>query len=262
MGKELWLFTIRYPFGNGESFLENELPIIARGFSKVLVFPLMPEGPQRAVPDNVVIIQLFGEDAFRAASPIQVLSDLRNWNAVMRISKASAPSAGIFSRQRRNLMSRLRQAMYRERVLSARMASSYDPARVKLYSYWTSDWATVLGLWKMHDPQVTFVSRMMGFDMFDHRAPDGWQLLQAFHVQQVEHVHVIAKAGLDHMRARFPEAAEKFGISYLATVDHGAGPWAPAEELRIASCANLIPLKRVHVIAEALKKLAATPSPA
>jgi glycosyltransferase involved in cell wall biosynthesis len=146
----------------------------------------------------------------------------------------------------------VRQAMYRERVLTARMASAYDPERVVLYSYWTSDWATVLGLWKLADPEVRFTTRMMGFDMFDHRAADNWQMLQAFHVQQVQHVFVIAQAGLTHMRTRFPQHSAKFSISYLATNDHGIGPWAPAGTLRIASCANLVGLKRVHLLAEAL----------
>ncbi len=255
MNKELWLFTIRFPFGNGESFLENELPVLARGFSKVRVFPLMPEGAQRSVPANVEVVRIFGDDAFRTVSPLRVLSDLRSWNEVMRVSKMSAPSEAVFSKHRRTLMSSLRQAMYREGMLSARMASSYDPRKVTLYSYWTSDWATVLGLWKLHDPQVRFVSRMMGFDMFDHRAADDWQMLQAFHIKQVDRVFTISKAGLDHISARFPEAAEKFSISHLATNDHGRGPWLPAEELRIVSCANLIPLKRVHVIADALKNL-------
>lgn len=252
MGRELWIFTIRYPFGNGESFLESELPILARGFKHVRIFPLMPEGEQRPVPKNAEVIQLLGDDAFRAASPVQVLTDLRRWNHVMRISKASAPSPGIFARHRRTLMSRLRQSLYRERVLSARMASKYDPAQVVLYSYWTSDWATVLGLWKLDDPEVRFASRMMGFDMYDHRAPDGWQMLQAFHVQQVERVFTIARAGQEHMKARFPAHAHKFQLSYLATTDHGIGPWAPSATLRIVSCANLVPLKRVHLLAEAL----------
>jgi glycosyltransferase involved in cell wall biosynthesis len=252
MDRELWLFTIRFPFGNGESFLESELPILARGFERVRIFPLMPEGEQRPLPKNVEVIQLFGDDRFKAASPVQVLTDLRRWNHVMRISKDSAPSAEVFTRHRRSLMSRLRQALYRERVLSARMATKYDPARVVLYSYWTSDWATVLGLWKLDDPEVRFASRMMGFDMYDHRAPDGWQMLQAFHVQQVERVFTIARAGQEHMRGRFPAHAHKFLLSYLATTDHGIGPWAPSPTLRIASCANLVPLKRVHLLAEAL----------
>lgn len=69
----------------------------------------------------------------------------------------------------------------------------------------------------------------MGFDMFDHRAPGHWQRFQAFHVGQVEHVFVIAEAGLAHMHERFPEVTEKLSISYLATTDNGLGPWGPAK---------------------------------
>ena len=254
-GKELWLFTIRYPFGNGEAFLESELPVLSRGFERIRLFPLMPEGEQRKLPKNVEVVQLFGSDAFRAVTPLQVLTDLRRFNHVMRVSKASAPSAAVFSKHQRTLMSRVRQAMYRERVLTARMASAYDPQRVVLYSYWTSDWATVLGLWKLADPEVRFHSRMMGFDMFDHRAPDNWQALQAFQVQQVSTVFTIAKAGLAHMHERYPAFRDKFALSHLATNDHGIGPWAPSSTLRIASCANLVPLKRVHLLAEALGRL-------
>jgi glycosyltransferase involved in cell wall biosynthesis len=254
-GRELWLFTIRFPFGNGESFLESELPILARGFQKVRLFPLMPEGPKRVLPKNVEVVQLLGDDAYAAVNPFQVLIDLRRWNHVLRVCKASAPGPEAWSSRRRNLMSRLRQAMYRERKLTARFAHLYDPQRVVLYSYWTSDWATVLGLWKLAAPEVRFITRMMGFDMFDHRAQFNWQMLQAFHVAQVEHVLTIAKAGLDHMQQRYPTAKEKFHLSHLATMDHGIGPWAPSETLRIVSCANLVPLKRVHLLVEALAQL-------
>ena len=254
-GRELWLFTIRFPFGNGEAFLESELPILARGFDRVKLFPLMPEGAIRALPKNVDVIQLLSDDAYEAVGPLQVLTDLRRWNHVMRVCKASAPSAEAWSTRRRNLMSRVRQAMYRERKFTARFAHLYDPQRVVLYSYWTSDWATVLGLWKLAAPEVRFITRMMGFDMFDHRAQFNWQMLQAFHVQQVEHVLTIAKAGQEHMCARYPWAKEKFHLSHLATMDHGIGPWTPSGTLRIASCSNMVPLKRVHLIIEALALL-------
>ena len=78
-GRELWLFTIRFPFGNGEAFLESELPILARGFTKVVLFPLMPEGAQRKLPENVEVVRLLGTDAYKAVGPLQVLMDLRRW---------------------------------------------------------------------------------------------------------------------------------------------------------------------------------------
>src|SRR5690606_36206623 len=64
--KELWLFTMRFPFGHGEAFLGNELPVRAEGFGRVRLFPLLAEGDQRPVPPGVVVEQPFTlEEAYR-----------------------------------------------------------------------------------------------------------------------------------------------------------------------------------------------------
>lgn len=253
-GTELWLFTMRFPFGHGEAFLENELPILAKGFQRVRLFPLLAIGEQRPLPHGVEVKQLFTEEeAYRPIALWRMLLDLPRVLHVWRMGKSSAPSPAIFAKHKREFRSQLRQALERERVLRKHLEGQYEPGRVRLYSYWTSDWATVLGLWRRSNKHIRFVTRMMGFDMFAHRAPDGWQRFQDFHVEQVEHVYTIAKAGYQHMQERYPEAADKFSISYLATTDNGFGPWAPAAELRVVSCSNFVELKRVPLIAEALR---------
>jgi glycosyltransferase involved in cell wall biosynthesis len=110
----------------------------------------------------------------------------------------------------------------------------------------------VLGCWKLADPRVSFVSRMHGFDLFAERAPDGWPMLQAFQVAQAERLLVASQAGLDDLLRRYPEQADKFNLARLATLDHGPGPWEKTAELRVVSCSNLVELKRVPMIAEAL----------
>ncbi len=254
MHKELWLFTQDFPFGKGEAFLENELPVLAKGFEKIRLFPLFHQGEPRPLPPGVQVERLFTrEEAFRPMAPWKLLLHLpRAWK-VLRMGRRSAPSSAVYNRHKREFLSQLRQAMEREQLFHQRMAGDYNPAKVRLYSFWTADWATVLGIWKLRDKRVRFVSRMMGFDMFDHRAPDGWQRFQHFQLQQVERVFVIAQAGLQHISERFPQYRDKFTLSYLATNDNGFAPWSPAEELRIASCSNLVELKRVPLIAEALR---------
>lgn len=255
-GEEIWLFTMQFPYGNGEAFLENELPYLAEGFRHVRIFPMLGEGSARAMPPGVQVENPFStEEAYR---PMAWWRLLRHLGPVLRLrgqARSSAPTPAVYRKHRREFLSQLRQALERERLFTRRYAAEYRPERVRLYSYWTGDWATVLGLWKMRDARVRFVSRMMGFDMFDHRAPDGWQRFQCFHLEQVERVYVIAQAGMEHVQRRFPEHAHKLRLSYLATTDHGPGPWQPAPELRVASCANLVELKRVHLIAEALRQV-------
>ena len=254
MHKELWLFTQDFPYGKGEAFLENELPVLASGFEKIRVFPLFHQGDARPVPKGVEVVRAFTrEEAFRPLAAWRVPLSPFRFLKVLGMGRRTAPGRGVFRKHRAEFLSQLRQAMERERLFHLRMAGNYDPERVRLYSFWTADWATVLGLWKLRNPRVRFVSRMMGFDMYDHRAPDKWQRFQLFHVRQAEHVYVIAEAGLRHMQQRFPAQGKKFSLNYLATTDHGLAPWAPAEVLRIASCSNLVELKRVPLIAGSLR---------
>ena len=252
-GKELWLFTVSYPYGTNEAFLANELPVLAKRFSKVVLFPLLGKGVANPLPPGVEVRHVIAEP-YRAAGMGQLLSELPSVFALLKHTIASAPSFAALRRRWPDLLSRLRQALHRALGLKRALGKEYDPDHVVLYSFWTADWATAIGLWKSMDPRVNFRSRMMGFDMYAHRAREGWQMFQRFHVQQAKGLHPISQDGLEHMRKAYPAHTEKFRLSYLATVDHGAGPWVPAEVLRIASCSNLVGLKRVHRIAEALCK--------
>lgn len=256
MGKELWLFTISFPYGHGESFLENELAILTGGFDRVRLFPLLPLGDQRPLPAGVEVERLFTTgEAYRSIALWRLLLDLPRVLKVWQQAKRSAPSPEVFAKHRREFRSLLWHALERERLLRERLAARHDPDRTVLYSYWTSDWATVLGLWKMRDKQITFITRMHGFDMYAGRAADGWQKFQAFHLAQARRILIASQAGMDELTARYPEAGETFVLARLGTKDHGPGPWENAPGLRIASCSNLMDLKRVHLIAEALGKV-------
>jgi len=253
MGKELWLFTVSYPYGTNEAFLANELPVLAKRFDKVVLFPLLGKGVANPLPPGVEVRHAI-TDPYRAASIGELMVNLSSVLGLLRTTISSAPSLGVLRRRWPDLRSRLRQALHRALELKRVLGAEVDRQRVVLYSFWTADWATALGLWRSMDPRVAFRSRMMGFDMYAHRAREGWQMFQRFQVQQAKGVHPISQDGIENMRKAYPRHAEKFKLSYLATVDHGAGPWAPAEALHVVSCSNLVELKRVHLIAEALCK--------
>ncbi|MBK9195478.1 MAG: hypothetical protein IPO17_10930 [Flavobacteriales bacterium] len=55
MGKELWLFTVSYPYGTNEAFLANELPVLAKRFDKVVLFPLLGKGVANPLPPGVEV---------------------------------------------------------------------------------------------------------------------------------------------------------------------------------------------------------------
>ncbi|MEZ4756856.1 MAG: glycosyltransferase [Flavobacteriales bacterium] len=252
--KELWLFTIRFPYGTLESSLEHELPVLCRHFQKVVIFPLLHDEGIRPLPANAEVRRVF-TDPFKPAGAGTLLKYAGPFRTLWRAVFRSAPSAAVRARHRWTTISRMRQAIQRLAVFRREVAPLYDPQRVVLYSSWTLDWATVLGLWKEVDPRVHFVTRMRGFDLYHHRVPDHWQVFQAFHLPRIAHLYTTCEAARNYITGRHPSLAARTSISPTATDDHGQGPWEPAPVLRVVSCANMLPIKRVPLIAEALVQL-------
>ncbi|MGB6048496.1 MAG: hypothetical protein WBG34_12940, partial [Flavobacteriales bacterium] len=247
---------MRFPHGNGEAFLENELPILAEGFERVRLFPLLNSGEIRPLPPGVEVERLFNaKEACRPIALWRMYLDLPRILRIWQQAKTTAPSRAVFGKHKREFLSQLRQALERERLLRLRVGPLFDPERVRLYSYWTSDWATVLGLWKLRDQRVAYFSRMHGFDLFAERAPDAWPRFQAFQVTQASRILVASQAGLNDLVARYPKERNIFQLARLGTTDNGPGPWVPADELRVVSCSNFVELKRVPLIAEALRQV-------
>lgn len=53
--KTLLIFTVRYPFGNGESFFADELQQLAQSFARIELVPICGAPTQRALPGNVFL---------------------------------------------------------------------------------------------------------------------------------------------------------------------------------------------------------------
>lgn len=250
--KHLWLFTMRFPHGTGEAFLENELPVLAEHYEKVVVVPLFAEGALRALPANVEVRPLITEP-YRPAAPAAMLRHWRAYQHAARAVRSSAPFRRVWQERWPTVRSQLRQALHRALVLRSALFAEVPPERTTLYSYWTADWATALGMLRLMDPRVRFISRMHGFDLYSDRAPQGWQAFQAFQLAQAERILVASQAGLDDLVRRYPARAGRFEVAHLGTRDHGMGPVTSADEIRIASCSNVVPLKRVNLLVEALR---------
>ncbi|MBL8002793.1 MAG: glycosyltransferase [Flavobacteriales bacterium] len=250
--QHLWLFTMRFPHGTGEPFLENELEVLAQHYPRITVVPLFAEGVQRRVPSNVEVRPLV-KQPYAAAGAATMLRHWRTYQQAARSVRRTAPDRATLNAQWPALRSRLRQALHRALAVAPVLFKAHGPEETTLYSYWTSDWATVLGMVQAMDPRVRFVSRMHGFDLYAERAAGGWPAFQAFHLERVERVFVASQAGLDDLVRRYPEARDRFELAHLGTVDHGPGPWSPSDTLRLVSCSNLVPLKRVLLLAEALR---------
>ena len=242
---------MRFPYGKSEPFLENELPYLSQRFHHIRIFPMFKEEEWRNVPDNVSVEHVL-PDPYRHAGFFEIIMNARVWQTVEKQVKRSAPNNLILKKQRPVLRARLRQALGRSLALKKGVFLDYDPNRVVLYSYWNYDWALSLSILKQMDRRVKFVTRMLGFDMFKFRAPDGWPAFRTFQLAQADANYIISKAGMDHMLTHYGAFADQYKLAYLATHDHGAAPWSANKCIRLVSCANMVELKRIDLLVSTL----------
>lgn len=256
MKKELFLFTIFYPYAEKEPFLENEIPFLCEHFEKVYIVPMLKDPEVRPLPPNAEIIDI-DVDLLASASPWQLIKHLGTWLKVIGSVRKYAPSKELLRKQLPSIRSRARQALTRALVLEDSVLKSYDPESQIVYSYWNYDWALSLAILKQINPRVNFVTRMLGYDMYKHRAADNWPPFREFQLEAAERNFIISQAGMDHMNDNYPAFSNQYELSYLATLDHGKAPWKKSDTIRIVSCANLIELKRIPLIAKALGLISA-----
>ena len=256
MTRDLHLFTMRFPNGMGEAYLENELPVLAQRFRTVTLLPLFSDAKgQRPLPANVAVKYVVS-DPYASASVLSKLQYRALMSEVMGEIRKSAPSLWVFARRwPLEIRPRLSQALQRALALKHAFAHGHLSKEAVLYSYWAYDWPIALGLLKRMDPALRFLTRMHGFDLYAERSPDGWSAFRDFVMRSADAVYVPSQAGLDHLQETAAEHAHKVVLSRMGTTDHGLAPWSPSGTLRIVSCSNLFALKRVDLLVSALKLL-------
>jgi glycosyltransferase involved in cell wall biosynthesis len=251
---ELWLFTNEFPFGSGEAFLENELPTLVARFKRVRIFPMHRVPGQRTLPERAEVTLLF-DDPYATAG---IGTMLRNADAVVALLRSLLTDLGaamLRNEWRGELQSRIRQLVFRMGVMEKVLLPDLDPGRTVLYSYWAHDWVTLLALIRTRRPQLHFITRAHGFDLYEHQQPSGMIPFRALQLEQVDRLFCVSQAGLDHMSARHGGHASKFELARLGTRDHGRSRPSPSGPLQLVSCGMLIPRKRVHLVVEALSQV-------
>ena len=256
----LVLLTKTYPFGSGEEFIENELPFLAEAFDRViLIATSVPEqSPQtRAVPGNTEVRSIAAA-AVRRAVPAGAAKDLllprREWSgtdehrAVGR-SLARRAFLAYFTAKSREI-SRRAAAILKE-------AGIGGCDRVTFYSYWFFD--TALAALELKSacraPFRACVSRAHGYDLYPARNRLQYLPLRPYLLEHLDAVYPCSQNGANYLRQEYPQWAGRVRTAYLGTRDLGPGPEPEAGCFRLVSCCHIVPLKRVDLLARALRLL-------
>jgi glycosyltransferase involved in cell wall biosynthesis len=248
----IFIFTNEYPYGTRESFIENELKLLAECFQTIYLLPLKATGQARAIPlGNVKVVSLFTDEYVNKWKLL--LNNFFSFFQILLYEAFSTRHPLKFLKHFSEFKSILLINIYRASVLKKFIQHTNNQDAL-FYSFWTDNWATTLSILKKKN-FLNFVSRVHGYDLYEERWPDSIIPFRSFQIQSVSKIFAVSRDGLLYLQQHYPSYKNKFYLNHLSVFDNGINPFKEAAVFTIVSCSHLIPLKRVHLLAEALCKI-------
>lgn len=242
--KNLIFITDNYPFGKGETFIENEIEYLAKSFRKIYIFSLNKTDIQtRMVPANCEVFRVDLDKNKKKyllkATPL--LKDKLYFKDYLKNG---------FQKRARNFL--LNSKIVEEKVLEIIEKKGLRADELIGYSYWFHFSAYAIGSLKEKGFLSRAISRAHRYDLF---IESGDQVLKDEILEKIDKVYSVSHIGENYLKALYK--SNKISTSYLGTrnIVSNFKNYKNSSEILILSCSNLIPVKRVKLIVEALSNL-------
>ena len=254
----VWI-TSFYPGGVGENFITAELEPWAASGARVVLLPVDGAGtPQRDLPPGVEVDERLcrrwpsrraqGLAAARAlVSPMlrRELADLRRRG---RLDRGHALVAWRATAQALVTLDAL-----------AEIAKEHGPIDL-VYTYWLKPMTAAAVVARDRGLARRVISRAHGTDLYEHARPLEYNALVRTVAARADRILAISAGGGDYLSQNYGVAAERVGLARLGVsldgVRTGPVPDADDPHVRVLSISSLTPIKRLHLLVEALSEVA------
>lgn len=257
MKKRLLLVTQGFPFGESErSFMTEEVKELSAAFDLMI---LAPDGEKeiRYPTEGIWRIEQYGvapilrcrrARAFLSLLQADVLWELWQYGKQRHFSH-------FFQGMRRILAFR-----YLAWNLEEKIGEILQSEQIHiLYTYWCTAEALAAVNLKKRFPGLKVVIRLHGMDLYEERTPIQWQPFRRQITEGADGLCFVSTFGRTYFQQRWGAGKEyKLHLCYLGSADRGELCPSESQSLRIVSCSNLIPLKRVELIIKGLACLPKT----
>lgn len=259
--KDLYLLTTGYPYPakSMETYLETEVKyysnfrtvkILAMGVRKNTL------DQKREVPgENIEVYPiLFGSKLYYIFNGFRALLDSNFYKEVYNLAK----------NRRLTLRRLVRLIIYVSRshtdckkiIKALRLKKGRKVKDAVLYSYRFEYQPYVMCLLEKYFDQPKMIARAHGYDLYEERNSDLYIPMRKFLLKKLNMLYLISENGKKYLANKFPEFEHKFSVSRLGTLNSKQKSFAGKDSfIRIVSCSNMVPIKRIDLIIEALRQI-------
>lgn len=258
--RKIYIITQKFPFGYGEkTFIEPELNMLIESGNfdiTIICNPKEEEKMTSKIRDFVKVIRIPYRDVFESPGAcikygFKFITTKVGWKEIMAILGSKGDKIG---RLLNSIWFYMQSSCFAEDLLK-----KVDISDGIVYTYWfyTQNMGMLLNMHKFHN--VKFISRIHGFDLYNEMNPYGRQPFRWYMDDKMEKIFFIAQKGKEYYQSRWGEEGqkEKYELCRLGTfcndsLENIRKTQIKANEFLLVSCSNIIPLKRVELIIEAL----------
>lgn len=240
-------FTASYPYGTRETYFANELQYLSKAFDRVYILPTYnptKSNTQRKVPLNTIVLPIASPQGIsRIVQGIFNLSPIKPFLADMLEHKVYNKRASVAKWFNAFLVFRIKYKKLHQLLKKVE-------ADTLLYSYWGGPSVFITNLCKRYKKVI----RMHGADFYLNRN-NGYLPLRKKIYQSADLLLPISNDIAGILREEYRVVPEKIFLNYLGVNNYETiNDTATDDTIRIVSCSNLFPLKRVHIIASTICK--------
>lgn len=254
--KKLYLFTSVFPYGlTGEAFIEPELQYLLQEFNLTIVTCASEnelQGVKRKLPDEVSIVHL--KDRLSKVQKIQFLLCNSFQPLLWKELFYSAKSKKKLLLKWKDIVGFYIMAKNIEyQITELGLAENSDNSL--FYTYWNSYQALALLFLKEKNPALKVVSRIHGYDLYKERANSGWQPFKQYMGNTLNGLFFITETAKQYFIRTYLEGqpGNRLYVCRLGVPQKEARPKKlEGSSFHLVSCSNVIPLKRVGLIVDAL----------
>jgi glycosyltransferase involved in cell wall biosynthesis len=255
--KTLVLITSAYPFGSGESFIETEFPFLHKAFSRIIIIARNLSEPQtRNLPDDVIVFRYNVSSTFSEFMRLPILlvrnSLLICWIINQELSDRKSRHCPLGLRKKIFLIRKLIKAFQFKEFIDSKIHSLGIFSDIVFYSYWLTTSAHSIGL--LDYKRCLKISRAHGSDLYEEKSPLGYLPLLKFVSERLDSIFFVSEHGKNYFYEKTASEDHKLTVSRLGISAPVVRTSVVSEKdiITIVSCSNLVPLKRVGLIIEAL----------
>ena len=243
--EKMILVTHGFPFGESErSFLSEEIKLIAEAYD-LTVMPILDNTADRSLRYKTLsqfrVVPFTFDRKKEIMSTPRTLTDKAAVKEILSMLPDQKRAKKVSGFVNRSCV--LGYAL--ENIIRTNGADI-------IYTYWCAEetYAAIRQKRKYHDLKV--ISRLHGYDLFKERNPLGIQPMHKYIADNADLLVFVSDFGRNYFKETFPGKAKTI-VSYLGAKGFEKLSSERENSFVVVSCSSVIPLKRVEMIAQALK---------